>query len=254
MFGSRNRHWLNITVAFVVALGLTAPISLPPARAQGNYNNPGILTPNSHPFGRTYGEWSANWWQFVFSIPKDDNPLLHDDKCEVGQSGKVWYLTGKFCLGAGCPPVLNVVRSCTIPSGTALFFPIANNEFDNLGADPPLTLEQLREAARKAQDGVQTMTAEIDGRPVNGLDPAISSPYRVVSPVFDYSIPENSIYDAFGLDFPPQTVSGAVADGVFLMLAPLSVGSHVIHFTASFGEGFGFDITYHINVVPRGRH
>ncbi|MGH9839382.1 MAG: hypothetical protein ACREEM_11425, partial [Blastocatellia bacterium] len=205
-------------------------------------------------FGHTYGEWSAKWWQFVFSIPAPDNPLLNDDKCSAGQSGKVWFLTGKLCIGVGCPPVLNVVRTCTIPSGTALFFPIANSEADNLGVVPPLSLEQLREFARLGQDGVLSMTAEIDGRTVNGLDPAISSPYRVVSPVFDYTIPDNNIYQALGLPFGAQTVHGAVADGAFLMLAPLSVGPHVIHFTASFGGGFGFDITYHINVVPRGRY
>jgi hypothetical protein len=38
------------------------------------------------------------------------------------------------------------------------------------------------------------------------------------------------------------------------MLAPLSVGSHVIRFTAQFAGGFGFDITYEINVVPRGQY
>jgi hypothetical protein len=254
MLRSRKQYSLSAIVVLLIALGLMIPTSLPPAQALGNYNNPGILPPNSHPLGHTYGEWSAKWWQFVFSIPVADNPLLNDDKCAVGQSGKVWFLTGKFCVGGGCPPVLNVTRSCRIPSGTALFFPIANSEVDNLGVDPPLTLEQLREIAKAGQDGVQSMTAEIDGRPVNGLDPAISSPYRVVSPVFDYTIPENNIYDVFGFDFPPQTVEGAVADGAFLMLAPLSVGQHTIRFTASFGGGFGFDVTYFINVVPRGRY
>jgi hypothetical protein len=254
MFRNSHRHGPFVAAMLIIILSLTVSTAAPQTQAQGNLGNPGILPPNSHPFGHTYGEWSAKWWQFVFSIPAPDNPLLNDDKCTVGQSGKVWFLTGKFCVGTGCPPVLNVVRTCRIPSGTALFFPIANSEVDNLGVDPPLSLEELREFARQFQDGVQSMSAEIDGRPVNGLSPAISSPYRVVSPVFDYTIPENNIYQAIGLPFGAQTVQDAVADGAFLMLAPLSVGQHTIRFTASFGGGFGFDVTYFINVVPRGQY
>jgi len=253
MFRIHKQYWRIVMPILLFGVGAMLAVTPPPIDAKGNQGNPQVVPPHSHPFGLTYGEWSAKWWQFVFSIPVADNPLLHDDKCAVGQSGKVWYLTGKFCVGDDCPAVLDVTRTCTIPSGTALFFPIANTEVDNLGVDPPLTTEQLRAAARASQDGVLSMTCEIDGRPIQGLDPAISSPYRVVSPVFDYTIPDSNIYEVFGLSFPAQTVEGAVADGVFLMLAPLSLGSHVIRFTAQFAGGFGFDIKYEINVVPRGQ-
>jgi len=42
----------------------------------------------------------------------------------------------------------------------------------------------------------------------------------------------------------PNTVTPAVEDGVYLLLAPLSAGQHTIHFTVA---GF-LDITYHLNV------
>lgn len=37
--------------------------------------------------GKTYGEWSANWWQTVLSLPADENPLLDDTgaTCALGQ-------------------------------------------------------------------------------------------------------------------------------------------------------------------------
>ncbi len=239
-----NRKKL-IAVSIVLGLIVAAP------RAFAKNPNPGVLPPHSTPRGMTYGEWSAAWWQFVFSLPAPDNPLFFDDKCEVGQSGKVWFLTGKVCVNQQeCGTFLNVTRHCTIPPGTALFFPIANSESDNLGVDPPMSLEELRAAAKANQDTVTSMTCEVDGRPIQGLEPAVSSPYRVVSPVFDYTIPDNNLYQFLGVPFGPQTVEGAVADGVFLMLAPLSVGHHVIHFTASFSFGFAFDITYEIDVVP----
>ncbi len=101
-----------------------------------------------------------------------------------------------------------------------------------------------------SQETVVSMTCEIDGVAIQGLDSANTSPFRAVSPVFDYTIPDDNLYQFLGLDFGPQTVPGAVADGVFLMLAPLSAGQHVIHFTATFNFGFAFDITYNITVAP----
>ena len=64
---------------------------------------------------------------------------------------------------------------------------------------------------------------------------------------------DNFINDIFGepngFHFSAQTVNGAVADGVYLMLAPLSSGVHVIHWQ---GHGaFDQDITYTLHVVPR---
>ena len=59
----------------------------------------------------------ASWWQWVLSIPVDENPLLDTtgEKCMVGQSGGVWYLAGTF----GAP---TVTRDCTVPAGTAFLF------------------------------------------------------------------------------------------------------------------------------------
>jgi hypothetical protein len=46
-------------------------------------------------------------------------------------------------------------------------------------------------------------------------------------------------------------VSPAVSQGVFLMLRPLSVGQHTVHFSGDFGPGnFALDVTYHITVTP----
>ena len=35
-----------------------------------------IFPIHSKPFGYTYGEWSAMWWQWLLSIPKSKNPAL----------------------------------------------------------------------------------------------------------------------------------------------------------------------------------
>jgi hypothetical protein len=248
-----KQYWQRLVAGVGLMVGL---MILPFSTVSATNDNPGVLPPQSHPYGLTYGEWSAKWWQFVLSIPAPNNPLLFDDQCTSGQTGPVWFLTGKLCIadvpGETCSTTgfLSATRDCTIPAGTALFFPIANAEADNLGLDTPLTLPELREQAKENQDGVTSMTCEVDGVPIQGLSPARTSPYRVVSPVFSYTIPDNNLYQFLGFDFGAQTVPVAVADGVFLMLAPLSLGQHVIRFTASFDVGFGFDITYNITVSP----
>jgi hypothetical protein len=255
LFTARTRFWRImpgvVMTAILITMGSLIPFADDDHEREHGDRNPRIFPPNSAPYGLTYGEWSAKWWQLVFSIPAPNNPLLHDDKCEFGQSGRVWFLTGKLCTdtSSGCSFV-TATRHCTVPAGKALFFPIANSEADNLGVDPPLDLESLRAAAKSNQNTVTNMTCEIDGVPVIGLDPPQTSPYRVLSPVFSYTIPENNIYQALGLPFGAQTVSPAVGDGVFLMLKPLHVGQHLIHLTANFAGGFGFDITYHLDVVP----
>jgi hypothetical protein len=114
------------------------------------------------------------------------------------------------------------------------------------------------------------MTATIDGVSVSGLANG-KSIYRAPSPWFSYTLPADNIGQFFGCDFPagttPPTVdghAGATADGVYLMLAPLSPGTHVIHFggetnipaspppAAPSGPlDFVQNINYTITVVPR---
>ncbi len=241
---------LQLSVVMVLGLMMLAPII---AQADSSNLNPGILPPDSKPYGLTYGEWSAKWWQWALSIPTPDNSLVDDDghNAANGQSGPVWFLAGKICV-ITCP-VATADRSVDVPAGKALFFPILNAEADNL-ADPPTTYSEaeLRAFAKANMDSGENMVAEVDGVPVKGLESSLTTQYRVTSPVFTYHIPENNIYSLFGLNFPEQDVPGAVADGVFLMLAPLPKGQHTIHFAGNFGTAFALNIHYTINVVPDG--
>src|SRR5262245_50717964 len=109
-------------------------------------NNPGVLPPQSHPFGATYGEWAARWWQWAYKQPVDTNPLFDETGARIanGQSGKVWFLAGVINVSGSAE------RTGTIPAGKALFFPILNFEADNLAPplDPPLDESGLRAQAK----------------------------------------------------------------------------------------------------------
>jgi hypothetical protein len=225
-------------------MGLAAVIvclAVQPVLAAGA--NPGVLPPQSRSHGATYGEWSARWWQWAYSLPADQNPFFDETGCANGangQSGSVWFLTG----------VLNTSgvaeRTCTVPTGKALFFPLINVECSTVEAPPfyGADEEELRACAQSF--AIADVFATIDGTAVQNLgDP---SPYSVESPLFTFTLPENNV---LGL---PAGEAQSVSSGYYLMLAPLSAGEHTVHFGGRYPDfDFALDITYHLNVMPPGQ-
>jgi hypothetical protein len=230
---------------------------------KGEYGNPGIAAPHSQPYGLTYGEWSAVWWQWEYALPVPKNPLFMDGNVDLSLNqpeGPVWFLGGTFSPTVMTTEILGKAdRTGTVPQGKALFFPILNSELDNPTDPAPdetypgnYTIAELRAQCKAGIDSVVGMECEIDGVSVKNLSDPLTTPYRAVAPTFRYWLPpKNNVQQSFGLD-----VSGwiypAEADGVFLMLEPLAVGKHTIHFAGEFPGTLPFilDITYHITVVP----
>ena len=116
-------------------------------------------------------------------------------------------------------------------------------------------MDQLRALAASSVIPTANLHASIDGNPLTNLES-----YRAISPVFSYTLPpppDNVIFAAFGVSIPPDcdttssTVDGAVADGFYIMLPPLTAGSHRINFGGSGGSGpmkFTLDMTYNLTV------
>lgn len=218
------------------ALGLVLTFNLAIA---GN-PNPGVIPPDANPAGKSYGEWAAAWWQWALGTPFDQSPLLDDNGefCHVGQGGSVWFLAGTF---AG-----TVERTCTLPAGKMLFFPVLNNAWFQFCTDPPLSedciqnnYECLRELIRLPED--VELSCEIDGAPLTQL-----SAYHTESPSFGLNTTEGSVAAVFG--FPVCFNAPAVDDGYYLMLRPLTPGQHTIHFVGRNGA-FVSDVTYHLTVA-----
>jgi hypothetical protein len=48
------------------------------------------------PFGFSFAEWAIKWWQWLLSIPKENNPAIDNNRtnCHVQQQGPVWFLAG----------------------------------------------------------------------------------------------------------------------------------------------------------------
>lgn len=207
-----------------------------PSLLAGGKPNPGIAPINSKPNGKSYSQWAADWWQWVFSIPADANPLLDStgENADIGQAGSVWFLAGNF---GG-----ETVREVTVPASKALFFPIFNQPWVQYPEDPPFTIPELRAILRPAMDGA-IMTCEIDGRAVRNL-----ASYREESAVFTTTVPDGNLLGLAAGDYAP-----CVDNGYYLMLNPLRPGRHTIRFTAeNADQSFSLDVTYHINVTTSG--
>jgi len=162
--------------------------------------------------------------------------------CSTGQSDHVWFLGATFTQANAA--TAGPQRSCTVPPGTFLFVPIINAEASTLEGNGD-TEEELLAPASSLMDLARNMSITIDGTSVPNVDG-----YRVQSPLFTYGpLPDHAL---FGL--PQGQTSTAVGDGAYVMVKPLSVGTHTIQFHGEVPKfDFTVDMTYTITVAP-GHH
>ena len=231
----KNAKQRAVIVTAITTLLFTLPAS---AQSQNpNDPNPGVvLTPSSAPGGLTYGEWSAKWYKWAYEPPPAQSPVLDSTgaNCAVGQSGPVWFLAGTFFPPG--PP--SVFRSCAIPSGRMLFFPVGNGFCAGDGF--PKGFADERKCATKNAKTLRGFSAEVDGTSINGLHSELEANYyRALSPEYDLVLGNDNIFSA-----PAGTYSPGAGDGVYLMLAPLSPGTHTLHFHADITAGGQIDATY----------
>jgi hypothetical protein len=228
-----------ILFGFAILNGLSETPFIQAQQNNSNSSMVAVFPPDSKPYNMTYGEWTAKWIQWEYSMPEEDNPAVDDtgENCGNNQTGPVWFLAGTFG-GA-------VTRQCTIPSDRAILVPIILGLCES-ATDPALdTEEELRSCAKADQDLVIGKEITVDGVNIGNLDS-----YRFQSPLFNLTFPENNIAGV-----PPQTAK-AVSDGFWILLEPLSPGSHEIHFKAALGDptavgitNFALDVRYLLTVV-----
>jgi hypothetical protein len=244
-----KRAYLIVIAAVVLGLGL-AVLSVPSLLANDKDENTiKMFDRDSVVYGRTFGEWDAEWNQWSYSIPVAQHPLFDNGDCNVGQSGPVWFLGGKFCaVGATCS--YTAVRNCSVPSGKAIFFPIADFEDSALEeavnvhpSDPTYQQIGTLRSVTSSVEGATDIFCQIDGRKVKNL----AQKFSVQSTAFGFTIPDDNLLKA--VYAPPNNFEAgsyfpAVDDGYYLMLAPMSPGMHTLHFGASW-----LDVTYNLTIA-----
>lgn len=200
--------------------------------------NPGVFGNESRPYNSTYGEWTAKWWQWLLSIPQDSSPAVDEtgEHCGTNQNGPVWFLAGTTGGSAE--------RTCIVPSGKAILFPVINSMCDYASYPTVRTESELLACARADNDQAINLQASVDGTNLKSLEE-----YRIESPLSNITFPENNI---FGV------VSGStemISDGFWVFLEPLQPGEHEIRFSGETASNptlginsFATEVTYHINI------
>jgi hypothetical protein len=185
-----------------------------------------LLPPRSSVEGRSIAQLAADWWQWALSATREESPVadVTGSKCAVGQQGNVWFLAGGY--GSS-----RIHRTCPVPAGKTLFFPVINMVYWPSRGEIA-TCPQAKAAAALNNDTAVDLFFEIDGVAVQDL-----KPYRVSSDecfdVYGRVPAERGAYKAYP----------AATDGYWLALKPLPKGRHTLKFggrynrsSASFGR------------------
>src|SRR5712691_7423620 len=123
------KYWRSVVTMVGIVVGLAIA---PRPGAFADDQQSGVFPSDESVFGMTYGDWSAAWWQYVLSIPTATNPVFDTTgtNCAIGQSsGPVFFLAGAATTDL-------VTRTCTVPAGKALLFPIVNVECSTVESPP----------------------------------------------------------------------------------------------------------------------
>ncbi|MDX1371060.1 MAG: hypothetical protein R3321_01235 [Nitrososphaeraceae archaeon] len=168
---------------------------------------------DSNPFNIPYSDWTAKWWQWAYSIPKNIHPAYDNTGkfCHVNQKEPVWFFPGTY--------EHPVIRHCEIPKDVGLLFPILNSECSFAEFAEMKTKDELSNCAKKIQDTTVPEFVTLNGIEIPNLEK-----YRIQSDLFKFTLPENNILDL------PKGTTEAISDGYWMFLKPLPPGDYELKF------------------------
>jgi hypothetical protein len=208
---------------------VSAPLELDSAR-------PHVMLDGAIVAGKSIGAWSAEWWKWAYSFSAGNDPFTDTASPDAHQSGRVFFLAGTAGGSAE--------RTFSVPQGSFVLVPLLVGELSQaeLG-DFSLFADDVRSAAKGLADVFDSLHATLDG---TSIPESELFAHRVVSPVFSFDAVAGNLFGA------PAGNSGiAVADGYWLMLSPLSGGTHEINFGGGASAfGFSVDVTDHLSTSP----
>jgi hypothetical protein len=201
-----------------------------------------VIPPSELAYGKSYTEWSIEWMKSFTSFDCDNNPWLSSDKALFYQTGSVYFLAGLNTEGAS----VNI----SVPEGKAILFPLTNYVNDYPCPDPTFApapgqslKDFLTEGIISFKNGVSGLAVEVDGASIS--DPAS---YWFMTDLFEFTGNPDL---ATGCQFDvciTGTPQSAVAGGYYMILKPLSRGTHTVHYHSVTWGNFVQDGTFNITV------
>ncbi|MGE0548711.1 MAG: serine/threonine-protein kinase [Kofleriaceae bacterium] len=239
----RRRTWTTPMSFALVAGAVLTGVTVFAANLSARDEPAGAIVPPGARYGNyTYAEWLARFFQFTLEQPAARDPFNGSAACGTNQRDDVWFLSPPSGEGK-----LVTTLECTVPRDVALFVNVISVFCDtwkapNLlgGTDFPVTKQGLDECVAHTATAT-TAALEIDGVPVVNLET-----FRVRSTRFSFAIEDGVVTN---LGHPPG-VYGGLGEGISVLVRPLPVGEHVLHWHVTEGDSYMRDMTYRITVVP----
>lgn len=168
-----------------------------------------VVLPQEHVAGRSQAQWSRDWWQWAGSFSNQESPVADRTGalCAAKQSGPVWFLAGTY-------GTRRTVRTCTVPRGKYLFFPLINYVVMPRSARATSCADMISDAAEITAEA-SLLVLDIDGTRIQKLER-----HRQTTDCFDMG--ERAM--------PKIKVYPSAAAGYYVMLRPLPAGKHTLNF------------------------
>jgi hypothetical protein len=171
------------------------------------------MAPGEKVAGMSQPELTAKWWQWAASFEYNDSPVADTtgERCGAGQEGEVFFLAGTYAQTV-------THRTCKVPAGKTLFFPVINYVVMPGNCRQCRTCDSLADTARQVTDAPMGLFAELDRKAL----PALSDHRVATSACFNLS---QRAKDA------PYMLSAS--NGYWVALPPLPKGRHTLRFGGS---------------------
>lgn len=198
---------------------------------RGQENDPYTLSVNSSPFGTPFKDWVVKWSTWELSFPKQENwnfrgspgYIYKDCSYKQNSSSPVFFLP---YVGAELGQVASM--SCDVPRNKALLINIAGATSDY--SDPTVKTKTPNGLIKlETQSNVYPVAFGItlDGHPIAFTN---DQKYLVQTDLYNLTLPANNIWGE------PAGGDTASTQGWWLMLKPLTPGTHVLHYTAGYRD------------------
>ena len=137
-------------------------------------------------------QWSTEWWRYILSTPKIPirSWIRREDTAPSSSMARYGFWEEPLRVPAG------VTRTCSIPEGTALFFPLVNGVDVNTAAQP---VWELRAEVAGCIDAAYNLSLEVDGQAIPAKE-LMRSRVR--------SVPFVAVFPADGVPTTPPAPAG----------------------------------------------
>lgn len=207
----RWRGLMPVTAAIAVALGGCGGDD--DGGGQGGQPSPARLDP---------ARLAAEWWQWAARRPEAEDPVVDRTgaRCMQDQPGHVTFLAGTYGGRAR--------RTCSIPAGRPVFFPVLNRTYLVEGDDHATARRQCESAIRHDS----RTSATLDGRPLRPR-------YLTTRPYPFDPHPGAAVGELAGEN---------VACGHHVLIPSLEPGRHELRFEGRDSTGFRVEAHYTLRV------